>query len=397
MTKIEKPAQLKNFSLSANNMSAGLFSGLLAITGASLLVLEAAQNGGYTDSQTFSWVFSVYLFGGLFGILLPLYYKVPITGAHSLAGIIYLGTLTPVYSFDELVSGFIVSALLVLLLGISGWINKLLTLISRVVIAAMLAGMILNTLISLCKQFGDGTWMVIAITVCFFTTPLVTKKVPGLLVSLFLSLALLTLSGNMPSVSPTNPPYFTLFKPEFSLASIFVIGIPLCLFIFSNDFIVGLNELSKESYKVSVKKVVNWSGIFSLIGSFFGSHCTNLAGIMTSICAGPSAGNKKFRYVASVISGMILLIFAFFSSYLIPFIKALPKGVPAIIAFLTLYGVFISSIRTILTDKSSYSATLPTLVITATNIHIFIFNGPLLGLIVGLMTVYIRKRKYTTK
>lgn len=395
MTKTKEPVQTGSFSISINNISAGIFSGLLAITGASLLVLEAAQNGGYTDSQTFSWVFSVYLFGGLFGVLLPLYYKVPITGAHSLSGIIYLGTITPLYSFNELVSGFIVSALLVLLLGISGWINKLLTIIPREIIAAMLAGMIFNTLISLCKQFGEGTWMVVAIAVCYFITPLVTKKVPSLLVSLFLSLALLTLSGNMPSVSPNNPTYFTLFKPEFSIASIFIIGIPLCLFILSNDFIVGLNELRKEDYKVSVKKIVNWSGIFSLIGSFFGSHCTNLAGIMTSICAGPSAGNKKFRYVASIISGGILLIFAFCSSYLIPFIKALPKGVPAIIAFLTLYGVFVSSFRTILTDKSSYSATLPTLVISAVNIHFFIFNGPLLGLIVGLIIVYIRKRKDT--
>lgn len=59
--------------LNPKNLAAGLIAGIFVITGPSALILEASSNGNFTDEQTFLWMFAVYVLGGIFGILLPLY------------------------------------------------------------------------------------------------------------------------------------------------------------------------------------------------------------------------------------------------------------------------------------------------------------------------------------
>lgn len=378
--------------LTFGNVSTGFISGFLAITGASLLVLEAAKNGGYSLEETLSWVFTVYFFGGLFSIILPSYFKVPLTGAHSLSGITYLATITPLFSFNELIAGFLLSGILILILGISGGFIKILKILPVEIISSMLAGMILHTLLSLTTQLWDATLIVISATVAFFLTSVFTKKIPGIFIALLISFLLYYLTESIPSVTEiAQTSHFKMYQPDFSFAIIFVVAIPLSILILSNDLIVGVNALNKEGYELTKTNVITLSGIFSVIGSIFGSHCTNLAGIMTSICSDPSVGKKEYRFVASVVSGIVLMSFAFFASYLIPFIMALPKGLPAIITFLTLYGVFISAFKTSISNKSMYVVTIPTLLISASNIHIFIFNGPILGLLVGLGITFTMK------
>ena len=90
--------------LTINNVSSGFISALLAMTGPPAIILEAAQIGQFTPQQTISWMFAVYFFGGLFSIIFPLIYKIPITGAHSITGVAFLVTITPNFSFSELIA-----------------------------------------------------------------------------------------------------------------------------------------------------------------------------------------------------------------------------------------------------------------------------------------------------
>jgi benzoate membrane transport protein len=380
--------------VSFNNFSAGIISGFLAITSTSLLILEAAKQGGFTEGETLSWVFSVYFFCGIFSILIPFYFKIPFTGGHSLAGITYIISVASLFSYNELITGFLTSAILVFLLGISGWFNRIIELLPKEIISSMLAGMILHTLLSLTTQFWNHLFIVLSAILGYFLTSTFIKRIPGLFGALLFSFVIVIISDSLPTINKMeNLSYFTVYQPDFSLSSIFVVGIPLCILLLSNDLIVGFNELKKHEYESKTSIVVSLSGMTSMVGAFFGSHCTNLAGIMTSICSSPAVGKKEFRYISSIISGIILVTFAFFASYIIPFILALPKGLPAIITFLTLVGVFISSLKSSLTNKSIYLATIPTFLIAALNFKLFIFNGPILSLMVGLGIYSIMKAR----
>ncbi|UTW69567.1 benzoate/H(+) symporter BenE family transporter [Anaerobacillus sp. HL2] len=58
------------------------------MTGPTVLLLPAA-NGNFTMTQTITWMFSIYVFGGIYSIILPLYYRIPIVGAHTITGIAF--------------------------------------------------------------------------------------------------------------------------------------------------------------------------------------------------------------------------------------------------------------------------------------------------------------------
>ncbi|WP_265416521.1 benzoate/H(+) symporter BenE family transporter [Alkalihalobacillus deserti] len=80
--------------LNQKNISAGLVASLLVMTGPPVLLLQASANGNFTMTQTILWMSSIYVIGGVYSILLPLYYRIPIVGAHTITGIAFLATVT---------------------------------------------------------------------------------------------------------------------------------------------------------------------------------------------------------------------------------------------------------------------------------------------------------------
>ncbi|MFP3123088.1 benzoate/H(+) symporter BenE family transporter [Ectobacillus funiculus] len=115
-------------NITAQNISSGLISSTLVMTGPVIIILEAATSSHFTAQQTINWMFAVYFFGGLFGILMPLAFRIPITGGHSITGVAFLATVTSHFTYPQLIGGYVISGLLIFLVGISGsktWIPKI--------------------------------------------------------------------------------------------------------------------------------------------------------------------------------------------------------------------------------------------------------------------------------
>jgi benzoate membrane transport protein len=134
--------------LDYRNITAGIASGLVAITGPPTLILEATSNGNFTTTQTILWMFAVYVFGGIFSILIPLYYRMPIVGAHSITGVAFLTTVTAQFSYHQLIGSYLFAGLLMLLIGYLGIFSKLLEYVPKQIIAVMLAGMITKYMVN---------------------------------------------------------------------------------------------------------------------------------------------------------------------------------------------------------------------------------------------------------
>lgn len=110
--------------LNSRNITVGIVAALLAITGPPALILEAATKGNFTTEQTIFWMFSVYVFGGILSIIMPLRYRMPIVGAHSITGVAFLATVTTQFTYPELIGAYLLSALLMLLVGVLGIFSK---------------------------------------------------------------------------------------------------------------------------------------------------------------------------------------------------------------------------------------------------------------------------------
>ena len=69
-------------SLNAGTIGSGLIASIFGCTGPAMVVISAATTVGFSARDTASWLFGIYVFGGLIGCFLSLYYKMPVSYTH---------------------------------------------------------------------------------------------------------------------------------------------------------------------------------------------------------------------------------------------------------------------------------------------------------------------------
>lgn len=370
--------------LNHKNTAAGIVAGIFIITGPTALILEASTNGNFTIEQTVLWLFAVYVFGGLFGIVLPLYYRIPIVGGHSLTGVAFLATMTSLFTFNELIGAYIISGLLMLLIGSLGLFSKLMNLVPKEIISAMLAGMITKYMVNFIISINQLLIVGVISLITFFIFSRWRTKIPPVIAAIIIGFIVLILSYPLKSGEWTTGviiPHIQL--PEFNSVSFLSISIPLALLILSNDAAVAVGALEQNKYRAPVNRLISLSGIFSIMTSFFGGQSANIAGMATVICSDEEAGPKEKRYMGAVVTGFLLLIYGIFSWKLVPLIQALPKEFISIIVGFSLLGVFGNSLHQSFSKQSMKISVAFAFIIAMSNITIINVSAPVWSLLVG--------------
>src|SRR5665648_17612 len=370
--------------LDYRNIGAGIASGLLAITGPPALILEAASNFNYTTTQTILWMFAVYVFGGIFSILIPLYYRMPIVGAHSITGVAFLPTVTAQFTYHQLIGAYLFAGVLMLLIGYLGFFSKLLDYVPKQIIAVMLAGMITKYMVNFVVSIQQ---LPLIGGISLFTYFLFSKfrtrippMVAAILTGLFLLLLTQPLNSDGLTASFVVP---TLQLPEFNVMSLISVSIPLTLLILSNDAAIGIGALEQNDYRPPVNRLIVLSGVFSMITSVFGGQSANVAGMMSAICSDPEAGPKEKRYMGAVVSGCIILMFGLFSWKMVPLIQALPKAFISILVGFALLGVFGNSLSVGFSKPTMKMSAAFTFIIAISNFTVFNISAPVWALVIG--------------
>jgi len=373
---------LRDFS--SSNISTGIISGMLAMTGPPAIILEAASAGGFSNEQTISWMFAVYFFGGIFGILFPLIYKIPITGAHSLSGVAFLVTITPYYSFPELVAAYIIAGAIIFIIGITGLFSKIMKWFPKEIIAAMLGGLITTYVVRLVVSIQDLAIVGIPAIISFFIFTKWVKRVPAVLGAVLTALVMVLITQDISGISTGVDYVFpSIYKLDFTLMGVFTISIPLALLILSNDAAPGIGALESERYDPPTGKIITASGFFTMIAGLFGGQSANIAGMMSAICADDQAGKKEKRYIAALVSGVLLLLFGIFAWKIVRFIQILPDSFIAMLAGFALIGMLGSSVQQGFSEKRFRLGSTFAFVITLSDISFYYISAPVIGLVVG--------------
>lgn len=213
--------------LNVNTITAGIVATVFGCTGPALIIMNAAQNAKLSDVQTISWLFSVYFFGGLISIVLGLYYKMPINGAWSIPGAVMLASALPLFSFNEAVGAYFMAGVLVLLLGISGLIGRIMRWLPLPIVMAMIAGAMMKFGIGIITYTQNAPIIAGIALVAYFVGSRLTKKISPVLWALIAGVcgALLLGKFNFADVRISwVPPQF--FGPKFSMEAFLAIAIP---------------------------------------------------------------------------------------------------------------------------------------------------------------------------
>ncbi|TVY05611.1 benzoate transporter [Paenibacillus cremeus] len=358
-------------------------SALMACTGGAIMLIYGADKAGFSQSELISWFFAVYFLGGILNLGLSIFYKIPFGGAHSITAAAFLTTGMAQFSLNELAGCYIMSGLLIALFGFSGLFNRILELIPKQLIDAMLAGLVLKYVIEIVPAFKEIPLIGGMAVLGFFITPKISSWVPPLLGVLIFGIVGLFIGYDFPVINQASFSFPQMVTPIFSMHAFFSITIPVAVLVLSNDIAVGLTALQKHGFKPPVNHTLIWTGFVTMVAALFGGHAVNVGGMMTALCSSEEAGAKNRRYWAAIYSGALVAIFGLVAWKAVVLIKWLPTAFISLISGFTLLGVLLSSLRSAFADSSYRYSSLFSFLIAAANAPFIGISAPVWSLLIG--------------
>ncbi|WP_338469494.1 benzoate/H(+) symporter BenE family transporter [Niallia sp. XMNu-256] len=382
-------------NLNINTVSAGLVASIFGCTGPALIIIGGATNGGLTYSQTISWLFAVYFFSGILGMILTLNFRQPISGAHSIAGAVLVAGALTHFSINEAIGAYLIAHIIVILLGFTGLIDKVMKWIPVPIVMGMIVGVMIRfatemiTSVTISPLLAGVSILVFLLSTKFF------KKVPPVLTTLIAAIILAIVTNQFQFQGAGD--LFVLpqvIMPSFSLDAIVSIGIPLALLIICTENAQASGVLIAQGYKPPNSAMAVYGSTVGLIASFFGAHAINIAGPMTAICSAKEVGPKEGRYAASFANGAFFSAFGLFASMVVPFVVAMPGVIVTVIAGLAMLGVLINSLKTAFSDNKFQMGAFFALIIGMSGVSFFNISAPLWAIIGSLIVSFIVEKDH---
>lgn len=330
-----------------STFSSALVAALLGITGPALLVYQAAVNSHFTEAQTGSWFFAIYVGGGVFSIWLALAYRQPICGAFSIAGAALLIQTLPGFGAGPAVGAYLMSGVLIAVLGFTGVFGRLMRLFPPGIVLAMLTGVLMRFGISIFAELAADPLLIAPVVLVFCVAMRFKPSLPpitwALAVGVGLAMVLHPWPGQSIPLALTLP---VLIAPEFTWNAFLSLTLPLMLLALSSQNATGIGVLWAMGYRAPVNAVTIATGIFSVLTAPLGGHGINLATPMTAICGDPASHpDPSARWGAAVINGLLFIVFGLLGLTLVGLIQALPLGLIKAVAGLALAPVLLQSLE----------------------------------------------------
>lgn len=365
---------------------AGLISVIVNYGGTFILVFQAARAAGLSPELTASWVWSISIGVGITGILLSWASREPIITAWSTPAAAFLVTALATTPYAEAVGAYMISAAAFVLLGMSGYFEKVIRLIPPGVAAGLLAGILLQFGIGAFGGMSIDPWLAGLLIVAYVVLKRLTTRyaVVGILV---LGLAFLLIQGrvDLSGLQLTlAAPVFTL--PAFSLNALLSLALPLFLITLTGQYMPGMLVLRADGFRSSADPIVTVTGLGSLLMAPFGSHAFNIAAITAAICTGREAHeDPSKRWLAGIAAGVFYILVGVFGVTLAAVFMAFPATFITTLAGLALLGTIGGSLASAMADVKGREASLITFLAAAANITLLGIGGAFWGLVIGLV------------
>ncbi|WP_246795590.1 benzoate/H(+) symporter BenE family transporter [Burkholderia perseverans] len=372
---------------SVSALVAGFVAMMTGYTSALVLMFQAGRAAHLSDAQISSWIWALSISMGLTTVGLSLRYRAPIVTAWSTPGAALLIASLPGVPYPYAIGAFVVCALLLTAVGVSGVFDALMKRIPAGIASALLAGILFEIGIEIFHAAQIQPALVITM---FFTYLVIKRFVPRYAIVTTLaagtavagSLDLLDFSRF--HVALAHP---VLTMPAFSVASIISIGIPLFIVAMASQNVPGIAVLRADGYRTPSSPLISTTGLASLVFAPFGSHGINLAAITAAICTGPEAhAEHGRRYTAAIWCGLFYLIAGVFGATIAALFDALPKALVVSVAALALFGSIMSGLANAMQEVRQREAALVTFMVTASGLTLLSIGSAFWGLVAGIAT-----------
>lgn len=364
---------------------AGFLAVLISYAGPLVIFVQAAHAGQVPQAQLVSWVWGISMGAGVSGLLLSWWFRMPIITAWSAPGTALLLSLFPAVGMPEVVGAYLMAAVILIVIGVTGCFEKILAFIPKGIAAGMMAGILFQFGVQAFRSSVGAPLMVFAMLAAYLAGRRWWPRY-GIVVVALTGFAV-AFAGGRTELGALHlelaQPVF--IAPHFSLGMFFSLTVPLVLVSLTGQFLPGMAVLQLAGYHPPTRAVVTGTALASLLTACFGGITIVLAAITAALCTGKDAHPEPGRrYIAGIANGVFYLIGGTFAASIVTLFAAFPKELIAALAGLALIGAIVSNIRLMSEDGSHAEPAVITFLATASGMTLFGLGAAFWGVVIGM-------------
>ncbi len=367
---------------------------LFAASAPVAIILTAGAAGHLAEADIASWLFGCFFINGLISLAFCIAYRQPLVFFWTIPGTVLVGQALQHLSFAEVIGAYFATGLLMLILGLSGWMRKCMDLLPMPIVMAMVAGVFLQFGLNLIYAIRDGFFIAAPMTVVFVLLSAVRpfgRALPPLIGALITGIVVIALSGTFEmggagSYIVASP---NLYAPEFSGTAMVELVLPLAITVLAAQNAQGFAVLEAAGHKPPVNMVTAACGVGSLIAASVGTVSTCLTGPVNAILV--SSGAREKQYAAGVLVALLALAFGIFSPLFTRFMLAAPTAFIATLAGLALVRILERAFFASFRGGFTLGATV-TFLVTVADVPILSIGAPFWGLVIGFAVSWVLEK-----
>jgi benzoate membrane transport protein len=373
----------------------GLIGFIFAASGPVAIILAVGARGGLSESDLASWIFGSFFINGLITLLFCTLYRQPLVFFWTIPGTVLVGPALGHISWPEVVGAFHVTGLLMLVLGLSGWVRRAMQAVPMPIVMGMVAGVFLRFGLGLVFAVRDDIWVAAPMVAAFFAlgaSAAWSRRMPPLIGALLVGVAAIAILGrfhpNGQALQVIAHP--NLYAPVFSWRAMVELVIPLAITVLVVQNGQGFAVLTAAEHKPPINAITVACGAGSMIAALVGTVSTCLTGPVNAIIS--ASGERHRHYTAGIAVGVFALAFGLFAPVFTRLMLATPPAFIGALAGLAMLRVLQTAFNVAFRDRFTLGA-LVTFLVTVADVPIFNVGAPFWGLVIGYAVSRLLERK----
>ncbi len=372
---------------------------LFATTAPVAIILSVSLNGGLSEIDIASWIFAVFAINGVLSIAMSVSYRQPLVFLWTIPGAILVGQALDTIRFTEVIGAYLLTGLLLLFLGLTGWIKKVMDWLPQPIVMGMVAGAFVNFGLDWIRAFADDFLLVASMSVVFFglsALPRLPTGLPPLIWALIVGTWLILYrSGSsfadldlaLTLAAPRS------YVPEFTLAATMELVLPLAITVVALQNAQGIAVLKPAGHNPPVNAITTWCGFMSMLTALYGGISTCLTGPVNAILV--ASGDPRRHWIAASMLGVMVILFGLCAPTVTSWLIAAPTAFLSTLAGLAL-------LRTLQTAfQSAFGPAFPlggliAFLVTFGGIPMLNIGAPFWGLVFGVLASLLLERQAFT-
>ena len=364
----------------------GLIGFIFAATGPVAVILSVGTRGGLSPEELASWVFGVFFVNGLVTLLMSWRYTTPLAFGWTIPGTVLVGPALQHLSFAEVIGAFYMTSALVLALGLSGWVKRVMAALPMPIVMGMVAGVFLRFGLDIVRALDSDVLIAAPMVAVFLLLSARAdwgKRLPPVIGALLVGALAVALSGRLDgaAVGQLALAQPVIQTPAWSFAAMLELVVPLAITVLVVQNGQGVAVLKSAGHEPPVNMIAVACGVGAAVSAVFGAVSTCLTGPTNGLFT--SSGERRRHYSGALMFGGLALLFGLMAPTFTGLMLAAPKEFIMVLGGLAmlrvLQGAFVASFGA---GKFSLGA-LVSLLVTVADIGLFNIGAAFWGLVAG--------------